>query len=250
MKLLLWVSLGALACAAFASSAPARADSTGAMVIGEFSHAALGALPEKWKLLTFPKVRNHTSYVLAADGDAIAVRAEARASASALVTDVRIDPHEYPIIRWRWKIENLIDRADLTRKNGDDYPARLYINFRDENAKLGFLERIEAAFYRNRYGQDPPTATINYVWDGKAAAGTVAPNAYTDRVRMFVVRSGAQAVGRWVEEERNLLEDYRAAFGKEPPAIVSVAIMTDTDNTGESVVAWYGDIAMRKQTEK
>jgi len=97
MKLLLWVSLGALACAAFASSAPARADSTGAMVIGEFSHAALGALPEKWKLLTFPKVRNHTSYVLAADGDAIAVRAEARASASALVTDVRIDPHEYPM---------------------------------------------------------------------------------------------------------------------------------------------------------
>lgn len=166
--------------------------------------------------------------------------------ASGLVSDVHIDPNEYPIVRWRWKIANLLERGDLTRKDGDDFPARVYVNFRGKREELGLLEKVEIAIYRKRYGQDPPTAAINYIWDGKAPAGTIASNAYTDRVRMIVVRGRADAVGRWVEEERNILEDYRAAFGEDPPPIVSVAIMTDTDNTGESAVAWYGDISFHK----
>jgi Protein of unknown function (DUF3047) len=63
---------------------------------------------------------------------------------------------------------------------------------------------------------------------------------------MIVVESGKQNVGQWINEERNLLKDYRAAFGKDPPPIVSVAIMTDTDNTRESAAAWYGDISLHK----
>jgi hypothetical protein len=48
--------------------------------------------------------------------------------------------------------------------------------------------------------------------------------------------------------QRNLLDDYRQAFGEEPPNVGAIAIMTDTDNTGETAVAWYGDIrALRKQ---
>ena len=39
-----------------------------------------------------------------------------------------------------------------------------------------------------------------------------------------------------------MYEDYRLAFGEEPPAISGVAIMSDTDNTKERAVAYYGDI--------
>jgi hypothetical protein len=49
-----------------------------------------------------------------------------------------------------------------------------------------------------------------------------------------------------VSEERNIYEDYKKAFGQEPPMISGVAIMTDTDNTGESAIAYYGDILFRK----
>ena len=59
---------------------------------------------------------------------------------------------------------------------------------------------------------------------------------------MIVVQSGPQRVGSWVEEERNVYEDYQLAFGEEPPAISGVAIMSDTDNTKERAVAYYGDI--------
>jgi len=41
-------------------------------------------------------------------------------------------------------------------------------------------------------------------------------------------------------------EDYKQAFGKEPPMISGIAIMTDTDNTGESATAYYGDILLKK----
>jgi hypothetical protein len=63
---------------------------------------------------------------------------------------------------------------------------------------------------------------------------------------MIVVRSGAAAVGTWVDEERNVYEDYRKAFGEEPPMIKGIAVMTDTDDTGESATAWYGDIVFHR----
>ena len=68
------------------------------------------------------------------------------------------------------------------------------------------------------------------------------PNTYTDKVIMFVVESGKEKLNTWVSEERNVYEDYKKAFGEEPPVISGVAIMTDTDNTGESAAAYYGDI--------
>ncbi len=59
---------------------------------------------------------------------------------------------------------------------------------------------------------------------------------------MIVVESGAGRIGSWIEEERDVYKDYLSAFGEEPPAISGIAIMTDTDNTDERAVAYYGDI--------
>ncbi len=69
----------------------------------------------------------------------------------------------------------------------------------------------------------------------------MAPNAYTDRVRMAVVDSGVANIGRWVEHERNLIDDYRKAFGADPGAVNGVVFSSDTDNTGAHAVALFGD---------
>jgi hypothetical protein len=89
---------------------------------------------------------------------------------------------------------------------------------------------------------DIPIAALNYIWDTKTQAGTFVDNAYTDFAKMVVVESGPKNVGMWVEEERNIYEDYKKAFGEEPPMINGVAIMSDTDNTKERTTAYYGDI--------
>ena len=64
---------------------------------------------------------------------------------------------------------------------------------------------------------------------------------------MIPVESGCAYCGTWRTERRNIYEDYREAFGEEPPPISGVAIMTDPDNTGERTTAYYGDIVFKKR---
>lgn len=178
-------------------------------------------LPKGWRNFFFGNIPSHTRYTLEKEGDRYVIKAESRASASMLAYDARVDPKVYQTIRWRWKVMNILEKADPTKKSGDDYPARLYVTFQGLTA-------------------------LNYLWESKLPKGTTLDNPYTDDVKMIVVESRREKLGRWVAEERNLYKDYKKAFGKEPPAIIAVALMTDTDNTGESAVAYYADILLAK----
>lgn len=200
--------------------------------------------PEGWKPQTFRNIPRHTRYEVVSEDGTYVVKAQANASASGLIHPLDLDAREHRILRWRWKVENLIDKADLRRKEGDDYPARIYVAFAYDPARAGVAQRIRYEAARLLYGEYPPHAGLNYVWDGKAPVGTVAPNVFTDRVRMIVVESGPAHLQRWLHYERDVYADYRQAFGEEPPRISGVAIMTDTDGTGERAVAWYGDLSL------
>ena len=214
--------------------------------VGKFSAAPVGqALPDGWKPLTFKKIPKQTVYELIKDGDAVVVKAVSDASASGLTKAVNIDPKEYPIVRWRWKVENVLKHSDVSRKDGDDYPARLYITFAYDPDKVSLGKKLKFKTGQAIFG-DIPIAALNYIWDTKTPIGTIVENAYTDFAQMVVVESGTQKVGRWVSEERNIYEDYKQAFGEEPPLMNGVAIMTDTDNTKEQATAYYGDIQFAK----
>lgn len=218
----------------------------GTLKVGRFSaEDAGGPFPDGWEPLIFDKIEKHTEYALVEDGGTVAVKAVSRASASGLVRQVDIDPMQYPVVEWRWKVENVLEKGDVTRKDGDDYPARLYITFKYDSSKVGFFERAKYEAIRFARGEYPPLGAVTYIWESKSPAGTVVPNPYTDRVRMFVIQSGNDKAGEWVTESRNLVEDYRKAFGGDPPRISGVAVMTDTDNTGESAVAYFGDIVFK-----
>jgi hypothetical protein len=85
-----------------------------------------------------------------------------------------------------------------------------------------------------------------YIWENRAPRGAVLPNLHTSRIKMIVAESGREKVGSWQDITRNVMEDYRRAFGEEPGRITAIAVMTDTDNTGENAHAWYGDIVFRR----
>jgi hypothetical protein len=226
-------------------SAYAQGDAV--LEVGKFSAAAPGTeFPENWKPLTFPKIKRHTAYTLIREGEVIVVKAVSEASSSGLTREIAIDPREFPVVQWQWKIGNLLKKSDVTRKDGDDYPARLYITFAYDSSKVGLLEKAKYETARLLYGQYPPLGALNYIWDSNAAKGTIVPNPYTERAMMIIMESGAADLNRWVTEERNVYEDYKFAFGEEPPLISGVAIMTDTDNTGESATAFYGDILFKR----
>jgi hypothetical protein len=224
----------------------ARAESPSVIEVAKFSIGTVGqAMPDGWKPLTFKKIPKQTLYELVKDGESVVVKAMSDASASGLTKEVRIDPKEYPIIRWHWRVENLLKRSDVNRKDGDDYPARIYVTFEYDPEKTSFSKKLKYKAGRAIFGEIPIGA-LNYIWETKTPMGTIVENAYTNFAQMIVVESGPQKVGTWVDEERNIYEDYKRAFREEPPMINGVAIMTDTDNTKEQATAYYGDIVFQK----
>ena len=223
------------------------AESNNQLLVGPFSEAQPGTVfPPDWKPLTFEKIPTHTKYELVKDGDQVVIKASSHQSSSGMIREITIDPKEFPVVQWRWKVENVLKNGDVTQKSGDDYPARLYITFEYDSSKVGFFEKAKYETAKFLYGQYPPIGAINYIWESTSPIGTIVPNPYTDRVNMIVIESGETRLNEWITEERNVLEDYKKAFGKDPPNISGVAIMTDTDNTQESAVAYFGDIVFKK----
>ncbi len=188
-----------------------------AILVDDFEHG----LREGWREKRF---QGQTAYAVVPEGEGRALRAEAVGSASGLIFDVEFDPAEFPILTWRWKVENLVGASDPTRKAGDDYPARVYVVF-------------PHWFF-------PKTRSLNYIWATDYPVDEPIPNPFTGNAVMIAVRSGPEKVGRWVTERRDIAADFRAAFGEDPPKAGALAVMTDTDQTGERAVAWYDDLRL------
>jgi hypothetical protein len=202
-------------------------------------------VPDGWKPLLFKKIPATTRYSIVRDGDGFVLKAESQASASGLYRPVNLAPTAYPILSWRWKVENVLAKGDERRKEGDDYAARVYVAFQYDPDAATLWEKTRYGTYKLLYGEYPPKAVINYIWANRLPKDAAIDNAFTDRAKMIAVRSGPDEIGRWIREERNVYEDYRRLFGQEPPRIAGVAVMTDTDNTGESAVAYYDEIILR-----
>ena len=192
---------------------------TAELRISEFATKGLAGWEEK-------SFKGNTAYRLIEDGEQKVLQATSHAAASGMVYDIDYDPKTYPMLTWRWKISNTIVKGDERSKAGDDYAARVYVIF-------------PHWFF-------PKTRSLNYIWANKLPKEAMQANAFTGNAMMIAVESGGEKAGEWVEVRRDIVADYRRAFGEEPPEVGAIAIMTDTDNTGESAVAWYDEIVIRR----
>ncbi|MEO7252293.1 MAG: DUF3047 domain-containing protein, partial [Arenimonas sp.] len=210
-----------------------------------FSSAAAGAvLPAGWDIQAIPKVKRQTRFDLVDSDGRTVLRARADNAAASLRYRVDVDPDSDGQLQWRWKTERVLDKADLATKAGDDYAARLYVFFDRQPGQMSFGDRLAYALGRARYGDQLPAAALCYVWDNKHPVDTVRGNPYTGFVMMVVATSGKAQQGEWVALQRDVVADYRRAFGTPPPRITGIAIAVDTDNTGESTVSYFGDIRL------
>ncbi len=187
------------------------------LAVGRFAAEGLtGWEPKEFKGLT--------EYRLLPENDGIVVKATSRAAASGLVKKISFDPGRYRYLRWSWKIDQTIPAGDETTKAGDDYAARIYVVFAGK------------FFWQ--------TKAINYIWANHLKKGDAIANAYTASAMMVAVESGSGAAGEWQNEERDIFTDYQKLFGADPGEASAIAIMTDTDDTGATATAWYGDITL------
>jgi Protein of unknown function (DUF3047) len=215
--------------------------------VSRFSSGEPGeTLPPGWRAWTVGKYKKATEYTLVKEDGRTVIRASANASASGLSQDVRVDTREFPLLRWRWKVPELIAGADNTRQHSEDSPVRMIVTFQGDYSRWSFEDRLFATQMKLLTGYDMPYATLMYIWENRAPVSTVIANQHTTRVKMIVAESGHDRLGEWREVVRDVHEDYKRAFGEEPPLTRSVGIMTDTDNTGEKVYAYYGDISFQR----
>jgi Protein of unknown function (DUF3047) len=214
--------------------------------IALFSSSAPGSTVTGWEFHKLRGVKNATKYVLVRDEEAKAVVVEASADAAAGALGVRLDgdAKETPIIHFKWKIENLLEASDPRSKDGDDYAARIYVTFAYDPARASLTEKTQNAFAKTFYGETPPHAALSYVFTHKANLGDIITSPFTSRVKKIVVDADPKSVGQWKSFERNIYDDYKRAFHEEPTRISGVAIMVDTDNTGDKAKARFGDVTL------
>jgi hypothetical protein len=215
--------------------------------IAAFSAAAPGAPPPAWKFATLPK-KTPTKYtIVELDGTRV-LKVEADDSYGNLAHVVHLHPGPSATIAWRWRVDKLVEDADLKVRSGDDAPAKLCVFFAFDASLLSLGERTRLSIAQSTTGQEVPTETLCYVWDNKLPVDSSLVNAFTKRIRMIVLQSGTGKLGQWVPQKRSLVADYQRMFSDESggkvPEIVGVAISADADNTHEKGLAYFGDITL------
>jgi hypothetical protein len=198
--------------------------------------------PEGWLPLKINAKKAPTIYRLVDEGGKPVVHARAQASASGLYRKPDFSLAERPTARWSWKVDGLIAGADNSKARREDSPVRIVFAFEGDKSKLPAKDQAVLKLARKLSGQDLPYATLMYIWSNAAPVDTIIANPHTRRIQMVVASSGADGVGAWQQLSRNVVADFRRAFNEEPGRLLGFGLLSDTDNTGETVEAWYGEI--------
>ena len=176
-----------------------------------------------------------SSYLPVISEERTVLEATTNASASLLFKRRAIDLTTTPLLEWTWKITDIYPQLasgqiDERSRAGDDFPARVYVVFRD-----GPLPRDALA--------------INYIWSSKSPTGSSWSNPYQKNAIMMVVESGATRAGQWVTHKRNVAEDFKLLFNKDIRSLDGFAVMVDGDNTGSTTTSWFDKLSFSGSAE-
>ncbi|MCW9035732.1 MAG: DUF3047 domain-containing protein [Rhodospirillales bacterium] len=167
--------------------------------------------------------KDKTKYELVESNGKTVLKASSKASASGMFKEMAIDLTKTPCLNWTWKVDNTLEGLDETTKSGDDYPARVYVVF---SGGMFFWK----------------TRALNYVWSSNQKIGSSWPNAFTGNSLNIAAQSGNNKAGQWVKQSHNIRADYKRLVGDDIKQADAVAIMTDTDNSGQNARAYYSEI--------
>jgi hypothetical protein len=211
-----------------------------------FSKLRAGAdLKGGWEQFALVNGNTPTNYQLVEQDGTVIIQADSAEGGSGLSRKLHFDPHRYPIIEWRWRVPRDSGRGGAAGPSSVSPPVRLSLAFDGDLAKLDFDDRTKLRMAKALTASGLPYASLLYVWLNQKPVDTLYSSPHTDRVRHIVVESGEARLDQWVSVRRNVLEDYRRAFGEDPGHIVAVGIMTDFGDNNAPRRAFYGDITFR-----
>jgi hypothetical protein len=202
---------------------PAKADND-RLIIESFSKGAdEKGVPLDWEL----KEKEGTPIIkLEKEDDIYALHLISEQSSFGVAKNVNIDIKEYPYINFRWKVIELPRNGDFRKKETDDQAAQIYVAF----------------------GTFKLTAKIvGYLWENKAPKLTTGVSPAWSKTRLIVLESGPEKIGKWVCEKRNIYNDYKELFEKEPPEARLISLYINSQHTKSRAESYFGEIYFSKK---
>lgn len=143
--------------------------------------------------------------------------------------DQQFSPVEFPVITWSWK-------AIILPKGGDVRKSSLlpFADNRNDQA-LQLLVTFESR------------DVISYLWDTTAPEGTdIKENNPFVNIMSVVVQSGPSRLKEWISYRRNIREDYRRLFKREPGKVIGIAVQTNSNHTRSVSEGVFGPVSVGK----
>ncbi len=239
-------AFGLFTLALFNLTGVAQAQDVLDMGLSKDSFAA-GEVPRGWSLRKWsPSAWGGDARWVRVDGEA-AVRLHSDGALTFLEKNVGIDLRDYPLLRWQWRVENILEGVDERTVAGDDHPIRLFFVFAPDEEKQSWWFRLKRFLYLDlRHGHPFGGRFIEYLWSSHLEAGTVIDDPGKPWQKLMVVEGGAQRLGQWVSYERNLYADFKALYQEEPRRLIFIGILNDTDQTGQQAVSYIRDLEFHR----
>jgi hypothetical protein len=204
----------------------------------------VGKPPPEWKDAPLSAFKKHTDYSLVTEDGVVVLRAMAHGSASGLAFKTEFDPHQFPMLSWRWKVAQGIPDANNADPSKEDSPLRVTVAFDGDTSKLSLRDKNASSTAKFASGRPLPYAALMYIWGNQVPIDSVTNSSHYSRLRMLALSTDDKGIGKWQSFTRNLVEDYKRVFGEDPGKVISIELLTDTDNTGAAAEAFYGDISV------
>ena len=195
-----------------------RAAETNAVLFSEnFAHG----VSNRWQQVAFGSL---TDYRVVQDGTNFFLRASADKSCSAFTAKLNLNPPTKLTLRWRWKIDYAPTNGSERVTARFDHAARVFIAF---DTFIG------------------PPRSLDYLWANEEKVGTIMSHPLMSRAQLVVVESGNARAGEWISEERDVIADWKSAFGSRVmPKIIGIGVLTDGDSLGCKLTGDYADIEL------
>ena len=221
---------------------PLRAQSTDSaqldtIVLDDFESYGVDALPVKWNAqlngklvpLTEQFVDDDEWFYVKREGRRQFVRAYANGEAVHIARKnndgFTWDTTTHPILSWEWRANQLPEGAREDKESLNDSGAGMYIVFELDGR---FIKRPKI---------------IKYVYSSTLPVGTT--HSY-GKLKVIVVSSALDGIGRWKQVERNVVEDYQRVFGENPPNNpLYLRLWSDSDNTNSVASADFDNVEVR-----
>ena len=166
---------------------------------------------------------NKTLYTVGSNDSGNYLKSVADNAASGLGKEIKINLNKTPFINITWKIEKDLSGIKENTKKGHDFAARVFA-----------VKKTGATPLSNR--------AINYVFSSNVEVGENWPSPYTKKSIDNVLSTTKENLNKWVTVKANVKEDFKKFHDLNVDELDGLAIMSDTDNSKLTSVAFYQNI--------